>query len=117
MAQNASDSGTNVSSSSSVADMEQNLKAMLNIGGGKRGKSEAGGKKLAPGGLQPGQQVASPGHQQLGAASQDNPLLALLNHQSFCSDLLALMNSMVGAVNHYLCHRHACLSGPRPAPV
>ena len=112
MAQNASDSGTNVSSSSSVADMEQNLKAMLNIGGGKKG-----GKKLAPGGLQPGQQVASPGHQQLGAASQDNPLLALLNHQSFCSDLLALMNSTVGAVNHYLCQRHVCLSGSRPAPV
>ena len=102
MAQNASVPGTNVSSSSSVADMEQNLKAMLNIGGGKRGKSEAGGKKLAPGGLQPGQQVASSGHQQLGAASQDNPLLALLNHQSFCSDLLALMNSTVGAVNLYL---------------
>jgi len=93
MAQNASVPGTNVSSSSSVADMEQNLKAMLNIGGGKRGKSEAGGKKFAPGGLQPGQQVASSGHQQVGGASQDNPLLALLNHQSFCSDLLSLMNS------------------------
>ena len=86
MAQNASDPGPNApSSTSSVADMEQNLKAMLNIGGGKGGK----GVKLAPGGLQPGEVVQA-------SSSQDNPLLALLTNQSFCSDLLALLNSLVG---------------------
>jgi len=87
MAQNASQdpAGTNTSSTSSVADMEQNLKAMLNIGGGK-GKGEA--VKLAPGGLQPGEQVSSSGQ-----AREDNPLLALLTNQSFCSDLLALLKS------------------------
>lgn len=89
MAQNASDPGTNTSSTSSVADMEQSLKAMLNIGGGKGGKGE--GVKLAPGGLQPGQVVTSSGQ----ASSQDNPLLALLTNQSFCSDLLALLTSLV----------------------
>ena len=89
MAQNASDPGTNTSSTSSVADMEQNLKAMLNIGGGK---GKGGDVKLAPGGLQPGQQVTISS----GQTSQDNPLLALLTNQSFCSDLLALLNSLVG---------------------
>ena len=63
---------------------------MLNIGGGKGGKGE--GVKLAPGGLQPGQVVTSAGQ----ASSQENPLLALLTNQSFCSDLLALLNSLVG---------------------
>lgn len=95
MAQNASDPGTNTSSASSVADMEQNLKAMLNIGGGK-GRGEAGGVKLAAEGLQPGQLVSSSGQQQQGTSSQDNPLLALLTSQSFCSDLLDLLNSLVG---------------------
>merc|ERR1719234_2010328 len=93
MAQNASQdpvaAGTNTSSTSSVADMEQNLKAMLNIGGGK-GKGEA--VKLAPGGLQPGEQVSSSSGQV--ASEEINPLLALLTNQSFCSDLLALLNSL-----------------------
>merc|ERR1719234_2564091 len=92
MAQNASQdpvaAGTNTSSISSVADMEQNLKAMLNIGGGK-GKGEA--VKLAPGGLQPGEEVTSSGQV---ASEENNPLLALLTNQSFCSDLLALLNSL-----------------------
>merc|ERR550525_1665551 len=72
--------------------MEQNLKAMLNIGGGK-GRGEAG-VKLAAEGLQPGQLVSSSGQQQQGTSSQDNPLLALLTSQSFCSDLLDLLNSL-----------------------
>merc|ERR1719370_2058001 len=110
MAQNAAQDppGTNTSSTSSVADMEQNLKAMLNIGGGK-GKGEA--VKLAPGGLQPGEQVSSSGQ-----AREDNPLLALLTNQSFCSDLLALLNSQGRGQPRYD-HIRDPVSGGINAPV